>query len=58
VLLEVVQEGRPASAETLPAWGKLLSPGDIASIIASFQSRWPDRVYEGWGEIDRRSRRL
>lgn len=56
VLMHVILEGSPGGRGNMPAWKGKLTGEDTASVIAWFQSHWPDEVYSAWHEIERRSR--
>lgn len=56
-LFYVVKEGSPGGQGTMPAWGQELSDDEILATIAWFQSRWPEKVYRQWVQIDHRARR-
>lgn len=56
-LFHVVKNGSPGNQGTMPAWGKELSDDEILATIAWFQSRWPEKVYRQWVQIDHRARR-
>ncbi len=45
----VIKHGRgPDVPSDMPAWGQKLSDEEIDSVIAWFQSRWPDEIYQAW----------
>jgi mono/diheme cytochrome c family protein len=44
-LVKTIAEGTQGK---MPAWKDRLNKDEIASVIAYFQSRWPDRGYELW----------
>lgn len=52
----VIKNGSPGGQGNMPAWKDKLSDEQIDDVIAWFQSRWPDEVYQAWAENDRRSR--
>jgi mono/diheme cytochrome c family protein len=56
MLFQVVKNGSPGGQGNMPAWGAKLSNEEILAIIAWFQSRWSERVYRAWVEIDHRAR--
>lgn len=53
-LIHVIRFSRPNSA--MPAWDETLSPGDIYSVIAWFQSLWPEEVYATWHGINEQAK--
>lgn len=56
VLAMVIEEGGEPTGGVMPAWGDTLSDAEIVEVIASFQSYWPDDVYELWLERERANR--
>jgi mono/diheme cytochrome c family protein len=44
----VIKNGSPGGQGRMPAWGEKLSDQEITDIIAWFQSKWPQPVYEAW----------
>ena len=56
ILLHVIENGSPGGQGNMPAWKDVLSREEILSVIAWFQSRWPDEVYAAWLDIEKRSR--
>ena len=45
----VIKYGRgPDIPSDMPAWGDKLNDQEIDSVIAWFQSRWPDEIYQAW----------
>lgn len=48
-LRDVIKNGRgPDVPSDMPAWGNTLDDEEIDAIIAWFQSRWPDEIYQAW----------
>ena len=46
---DVIKNGRgPDVPSDMPAWGSKLSDQEVDAIIAWFQSRWPDEIYQAW----------
>lgn len=41
----------------MPAWKGKLSEQEIADVIAWFQSKWPNELYNAWAAKDRSSRK-
>ncbi|MGH1486594.1 MAG: c-type cytochrome [Cellvibrionaceae bacterium] len=56
VLQTVIRGGGAPMGGVMPAWGDVLSEEEIIATIASFQTYWPDDVYQRWLEIDMQSR--
>lgn len=45
----VIKYGRgPGVPSDMPAWGEKLSDEEINAVMAWFQSRWPDEIYQVW----------
>jgi mono/diheme cytochrome c family protein len=57
MLRYVILNGSPGGQGNMPAWKGKLTEEQIDDIIAWFQSKWPDEVYEAWYRIDRRSQK-
>lgn len=48
-LRDVIKNGRsPDITSDMPAWKSKLSDSEIDSVIAWFQSQWPDEIYSAW----------
>lgn len=48
-LRDVITNGRgPDIPSDMPAWGNKLNPQEVDAVIAWFQSRWPDEIYQAW----------
>ncbi|MEX0740483.1 MAG: c-type cytochrome [Pseudohongiella sp.] len=58
VLSMVIEEGGEPMGGVMPAWGDTLGDADIVEVIASFQSYWPEEIYDLWLERERASRGL
>ncbi len=50
-----VREGTGKLGGNMPAWKGKLSDSDIEAVIAWFQSRWPEEIYQNWALMDERS---
>ena len=48
VLKNTIQEGGVKLGGTMPPFKDKLSTSDIEAVIAYFQSKWPDRLYQQW----------
>lgn len=55
VLKEVIRNGSPGGMGRMPAWGDKLSDQEIDDVIAWFQAKWPDEVYEAWYGMNQRA---
>lgn len=47
-LLRSIKKGGIDLGGTMPAFGKQYSDQQILALIAYFQSRWPDEIYDVW----------
>lgn len=52
----VIKNGSPGGQGKMPAWGDKLSDQEIEDIIAWFQAKWPQQVYEAWYRMDEKKR--
>jgi len=57
VLRDVIRNGTQRIGGNMPPWRDKLSDAEIDTIIAWFQSLWPDEIYAAWAEMDRRAGR-
>lgn len=48
MLKKTVREGGARLGGTMPPFSGVLSDLDIEAVIAYFQSKWPDEVYQFW----------
>ncbi|MCK4710302.1 MAG: cytochrome c [Gammaproteobacteria bacterium] len=48
VLKNTIQEGGVKLGGTMPPFKDKESTSDIEAVIAYFQSKWPDRLYQQW----------
>ena len=55
-LKRTIKEGTVAIGGKMPGLGTVLSDEDIVAVIAWFQSRWPDELYQAWARMDQQSR--
>jgi len=55
-LYHVIMNGSPGGQGNMPAWKDKLSKEGALSIIAWFQSRWPDEIYNAWYARDQKAR--
>ena len=51
-----IREGTLAIGGNMPAWKDKLSEQDIEDVIAWFQSKWPDELYQAWARNNARVR--
>lgn len=56
VLINLISDGTTSRGGNMPAWGDKLSKQDIQAILVWLQSKWPEKTYQTWLEIDQRSR--
>jgi mono/diheme cytochrome c family protein len=54
-LAQTIREGTLRLGGAMPPWKDKLSDADIEAVIAWFQSRWPEDVYQSWARMDERS---
>jgi mono/diheme cytochrome c family protein len=57
VLKQVITNGSPNGMGRMPAWGGKLSEQEIEDVIAWFQAKWPDEVYQAWYSMNQRAMR-
>ena len=57
ILLHVIERGSPGGQGNMPAWKGVLDREQMISIIAWFQSLWPEQAYAAWTDIEKRSRK-
>lgn len=51
-----IKFGTPHGMGTMPGFGDRLTDEEILDTIAWFQGRWPNEIYQGWMERQRRAR--
>lgn len=56
LLYRVIMNGSPGGQGNMPAWKDKLSREESVSIIAWFQSQWPDKIYGAWYARDQQAR--
>ena len=49
-LKQTIKQGGPVGQSSMPAFADTLSDRQIDDIIAWFQSKWPDEIYDAWSE--------
>lgn len=50
MLKKTIKEGGVAAGGKMPPFGDLLDDAQQSAVVAYFQSRWPDPIYEAWVE--------
>jgi len=55
VLRETIREGGVPLGGVMPGFADKLSAQDIDSVIAWFQSLWPDELYQAWYRMEKES---
>ncbi|MEE8387161.1 MAG: cytochrome c [Acidiferrobacterales bacterium] len=53
VLVSTIKNGTQRIGGNMPAWKDKLTDTEIHAIIAWFQSRWPDKLYQAWARTNR-----
>ena len=53
--LDPIGEGTAKLGGGMPAWKGKFSEDDIEAVIAWFQSRWPEEVYQSWAFMDEKA---
>jgi mono/diheme cytochrome c family protein len=48
LLKQIIRDGGVKLGGVMPSFKDKLSAQEIGAVIAYFQSRWPDAVYDGW----------
>jgi mono/diheme cytochrome c family protein len=48
LLLHTINNGGKALGGQIPAFGGKLSDAEKTAVIAYFQNRWPDEIYDAW----------
>jgi len=56
-LKDTIRNGTARLGGSMPPWRDKLSEQDIESVIAWFQSHWPDELYAAWARMDGESHR-
>ena len=57
ILFQVIKHGSPGGQGNMPAWSEKLSEEDMISVIAWFQSKWPEEIYLAWMQRELASRK-
>jgi mono/diheme cytochrome c family protein len=53
----VIMNGSPGGKGNMPSWKDKLTSEQIDDVIAWFQSKWDDKVYNAWYKRDQSSKR-
>lgn len=56
-LKRTIEEGTLHSGGGMPGWKNTLSDRDIETVIAWFQSLWPEEIYASWARMELEARR-
>lgn len=56
-LKHTIRNGTAKLGGSMPAWKDKLSEQEMDDIIAWFQSKWPDEIYNAWYQNDQRARK-
>lgn len=54
ILKHTIREGGAKLGGKMPAAGKNFSDNQLESIVAYFQSKWPDEIYGRWEEVNKK----
>ncbi len=52
-LISTIKNGTQRIGGSMPPWQGKLTDAEIHAIVAWFQSRWPDELYQAWARTDR-----
>lgn len=55
-LIKTIRDGTVTLGGSMPPWKEKLSDRDIEAIIAWFQARWPEEIYQSWRQMDEKVR--
>ena len=55
-LKRTIREGTLAIGGNMPAWKDKMSEQEIEDVIAWFQSKWPEELYQAWARNNERVR--
>ncbi len=58
LLHKIIAQGGAPYGGKMPGWEGSLSEQEMLSVIAGFQSFWPDEIYQHWLQIEKNSRAL
>ncbi len=54
VLMTIIATGTVSQGGGMPAWGKKLSQQEIDAVVTWVQSKWSEKTYADWLEINKR----
>lgn len=54
-LVRTIKDGTVAIGGNMPGWSGKLTDDEIVAVIAWFQSRWPDELYQAWARMDQKA---
>lgn len=54
LLLSIISNGTQRQGGDMPAWGSKLSVDEIEAVLLWVQSKWPEKTYTDWLEINKR----
>jgi len=57
-LKQTIFYGTEKIGGSMPGWKDKLSEAQVEDVLAWFQSKWPDELYQAWAKNDQRSRNL
>ncbi len=55
-LARQIKFGAPGGGGNMPPFSETLSDEEIVNVIAWFQSKWPEQIYDSWLKVDERAR--
>lgn len=56
MLFHTIKNGSPGGQGNMPAWAGKLTDEEIVAVIAWFQSKWPQEIYQAWVQRDAAAR--
>ncbi len=54
LLMSIITTGTVNQGGSMPTWGNKLSQREIAAVVTWMQSKWPEKIYANWLEINKR----
>ncbi len=57
VLFNYIKDGSLAKGGSMAPYATTLSDREIKDVIAWFQSKWPDEIYNAWAETNQRDKK-
>lgn len=55
-LIKTIRDGTVKLGGSMPPWKEKFADQDIEAIIAWFQARWPEEIYQTWRKMDDEAR--